>query len=236
MKKEKRIMAITIGLVCALLVAVMFAQFRTVEETDIAGIQNAREEELRTMISSWKTKYEETVQKIEETNAKITEYESKAESIQETDSLLDEELAQTSMLVGKTNVTGEGVIITLTDNATKQIEDTDLLYLMNELKLAGAEAISINDKRIINMTDIVMVNDNMLINGERVSSPYIVKAIGDQKYLSSSLSVKNSGYIDKYTNSGKTVSMVTERNINILAYNGANNLTELKYAREVEEQ
>lgn len=236
MKKERKVMAIVIGLVCVLLTAVMFAQFKTVEETDIAGIENAREEELRTMISSWKTKYEETIETLRETNSKIAEYESKAESVQETETLLDKELAQTNMLVGKTNVTGEGVILTLTDNQTKQIEDTDLLYLMNELKLAGAEAISINDKRIINMTDIVMVNDNMLVNGERVSSPYIVKAIGDQKYLSSSLSVKNSGYIDKYTNSGKTVTMTTDRNISILAYNGANNLMELKYAKEVEEQ
>ena len=236
MKREKKIIAITIGLVCILLMAVMFAQFRTVEKTDIAGIENAREEELQTMIASWKTKYEETTQKIEETRQKINEYVTKAESVQETENLLDAELAQTNLLVGKTEVTGEGVIITLTDNENKQIEDTDLLYLMNELKLAGAEAISINDKRMVNMSDIVLVNDIILINGERVSSPYVVKAIGDQKYLTSSLSVKNSGYMDKYTSYGKTVSMSVEKNIRIPAYDGGNNLMELKYAREVEEQ
>ena len=235
MKRDKQIMAITIGLVCIVLMAVMFAQFRTVEKTDIEGIQTAREEELRTMISTWKTKYEETQEKLEETNQKISEYKSTAMSTKETEELLDNELEQTNKLVGKIDVTGEGVIITLSDNRDRQIEDTDLLYLMNELKLAGAEAISINDKRILNMSDIVLVNDIILVNGERVSSPYVVKAIGDEKYLSSALSVKNSGCIDKYTSSGKTVSMETDSNIKILAYNGANNLMELKYVKEVEE-
>ena len=235
MSKEKKVMSITIGLVCVLLVAVMFAQFRTIEKTDVAGIENAREEELRTMIANWKTKYDETEKKIEETNQKIEEYKSTTASTRETEDLLDEELLQTNKLVGKTEVTGEGVIVTLTDNINKKIEDTDLLFLMNELKLAGAEAISINDKRIINMSDIVMVNEIILINGERVTSPYVVKAIGDQKYLSSSLSIKNSGYIDKYTNSGKTVSMSQEKNIRIQAYNNANNLMEFKYIKEVEQ-
>ena len=223
MKKEKQIMAITIGLVCVLLLAVMFAQFRTVEKTDIAGIETAREEELRTMISTWKTRYEETYEKTIETITKIEEYKNTTQSTQETEKLLDDELEQTNKLVGKTDVEGEGVIITLADNENRSIEETDLIFLMNELRLAGAEAISINEKRIVNMTDIVLVNDMILINGERVTSPYIVKAIGDEKYLSSALSVKNSGYIDKYKNSGKTVSLTLEKNIRIPAYNGANN-------------
>lgn len=234
MEKERKVMAITIFLVCILLVAVTFAQFRTIEETDITGIQTAREEELRTMIASWKTKYEETTAKLEEINEKILEYNDAKVSDVQASTLLEEELKQTNMLVGKTDVTGEGIIITLADNNEKQIEDTDLLYLLNELKLAGAEAISINDVRIVNMTEIVEVNDTILINEQRVTSPYIVKAIGDQTYLSSALSLKNSGFLDKYSNLGKTVSMTLEKNIKILAYNSNNNLMELKYSKEVE--
>lgn len=234
MNKEKIVMAVTIGMVCIVLIAVMFAQFRTIEETDITGIEAAREEELRTMIASWKTKYEEATEQISETKQKISEYYEKTASLEETKELLDKELAETNKLVGKTNVVGEGVIITLLDNEEREIEYTDLLSLMNELKLAGAEAISINDKRIVNMTDIVEVNGTILINEERVTSPYIVKAIGNQTYLSSALSLKNSGYIDKYTVLGKTISMVQDNNITILAYNSGNNLMEHRYAKEVE--
>ncbi len=235
MKKDKLAMSIIIGIVCIILVAVMYAQFRTIEETDITGIEAAREEELREMISSWRTKCEENEEKLAETNQKIAEYKEKETSVEETSKLIDEELNQTDMLVGKKDVTGEGIIVYLSDNDEKQIEDSDLLKLVNELKLAGAEAISINDKRIVNMTEIVEVNDTILINEERVTSPYTVKVIGNQKYLSSALSLKNSGFIDRSVSSGKTVSISEEKNVKILAYNNYNHLMELRYAKEVEE-
>ena len=234
--KNKNIMAVIIGAVCIILVAVMFAQFKTVEETDITGIETAREEELQTMLSSWKTKYEEIEEKLQDTQTKIAEYEQKINSKEETSELLDEELEQTNLLVGKTNVIGEGVIITLQDNNEKSIEASDLRTLVNELKLAGAEAISINDKRILNMTEIVDVNNRILINEDATVSPFIVKAIGNQKYLSSALSLKNSGFVDSYTKFGKTVEIKEEKNINILAYNGSKNQMQFKYAKEVEEE
>lgn len=234
MKKEKIFMSIIIGVACAILMTVMFAQFKTIEETDITGIETAREEELRTMISSWKSKYEETSEKLEETNQKINEYQEKVSSNQESSELLEQELLQTNKLVGKTEVTGEGIIITLSDNNETTILDTDLLKLINELRLAGAEAISINDVRVVGMTDIVEVNDTILVNEERVVSPYVVKAIGNQTYLSSALSLKNSGFIDMYTSSGKTVKMTIEKNIKIPAYRSQNNLMQFRYAKEAE--
>ena len=54
MKKNKIIMTIIIGLVCVVFFAVMFMQFRTVEETDITAIENMRETELRAAISNGK--------------------------------------------------------------------------------------------------------------------------------------------------------------------------------------
>lgn len=235
MKKDKIMMSVIIGIICVILITVMFAQFKTVEETDITGIETARETELQTMLSSWKTKYEEIEEKLADTKSKINEYNEKVQSNQEASELLDEELEQTNLLTGKTNVQGEGIIITLKDNEEKSIEASDLRTLINELKLAGAEAISINDKRILNMTEIVDVNGVILINEERVVSPFIVKAIGDQTYLSSAISLKTSGFIDSYTIMGKSVEMTKEKNINIMAYNGKKSQLQFKYAKEVEE-
>ena len=235
MKKDKIMMSVIIGIICVILITVMFAQFKTVEETDITGIETAREAELQTMLSSWKTKYEEIEEKLTDTRSKINEYNEKIQSNQEASELLDEELEQSNLLVGKTNVQGEGIIITLKDNEEKSIEASDLRTLINELKLAGAEAISINDKRVLNMTELVDVNGVILINEERIVSPYIVKAIGDQTYLSSAISLKTSGFIDSYTIMGKSVEMTKEKNINIMAYNGKKNQLQFKYAKEVEE-
>ena len=80
-----------------------------------------------------------------------------------------------------TTTDSEGNILSITND--------DLNKIVNELKLAGAEAISINDERIINMSDVFMTNDNtlMLVNGQRIIAPYVIKAIGDQTYLESTL-------------------------------------------------
>ena len=240
LEKNKKTITVIIGIVCIILVAVMFAQFRVVEETDITGIETAREEELQDMLSSFKTRYEEVEEKLIETEQKIQEYQEKLDSNEQASELLDEELRQTNLLVGKTNVEGQGVIITLRDNNEEIIEASDLRYLINELKLAGAEAISINNERILNMTEIVdiKVDDNnqyILVNENRMIGPYVVKAIGDQTYLSSALSLKNSGFIDSYTKMGKTVEMSLEKNVTILAYSGRKNQLQLRYAKEVKE-
>ena len=237
MKKDKIAMAIIIGLVCVVLIAVMFAQFKIIEQTDITGIENAREDELRTLVSTWKTKYEEIEEKLIDTKTKINEYKEKIETNEESSELLEEELQQTKLLAGKTNVIGDGIVVTLQDNSERQIEASDILELVNELRLAGAEAISINDKRIITTSEIVDVNV-IMVNEERIVSPYVVKAIGDQTYLSSAISLKTSGFIDKYTNSGKTVSFELQNNIKIYAYDANSNKgpIELKYAQEVVEE
>lgn len=235
MKQEKKnyvIMSVIIGLVCIVLLAVMFMQFKTIEETDITAIENMREAELRSAISEWKTKYEETAEKLSTNRKSIKEYQEKIEKNEEASSLIDEDLKESELLLGKTDVYGEGVIITLTDNSECKVEYYDLLDLINELRYAGAEAISINDVRITNMTEISQPNGLMIVDSEtRISSPYVVKAIGNQTYLSSTLSLKDTGFIDKYRAIGMTVNLETGKNIQILKYNGE---MKIKYMTEGE--
>lgn len=225
MKKFKLnnwVMASVILFVCICLVSVMFMQFRTVEETDITEIENMREAELRVILSEWKTKYEETNEKLKETNQKISEYQEKIVKNEAASEVVDEELKQSNVNVGKTDVVGEGVIVTLNDGQYEDIVSWDLIYLVNELKYAGAEAISINDIRVVNTTDIVDLAgySYILVGGQRLEAPYIVKAIGNQTYLSSILNLKDSGYVDLYKNEDKQVKMETSNKVQILKYNG----------------
>ena len=103
--------------------------------------------------------------------------------------------------------------------------------MVNELRFAGAEAISINGVRIMPMTDIVDIDSYIIIKpSQRIVSPYVVKAIGNQTYLVSTLCLKNSGYVDKYNNSGKSVKLEKQRNIKITKYTGN---MDIKYMKEV---
>lgn len=222
MKKGKNIMTITIGLVCFVLTCVMFMQFRTVEQTNITEIKNMQETELREKLSVWKEKYEETNVKYEETIQKLNEYKQKRESNQEASELLDKELLQAKTIVGLTDVKGNGIIVTLTDNENevdgRAVEAKDLNELVNQLRLAGAEAISINDQRITNMVDVFQVDSSILVNGKTqwISSPYVVKAIGNPKYLESALTTKQIGYVDQH--SEIKVDVIKQNNIKILKY------------------
>ena len=122
------------------------------------------------------------------------------------------------MLVGKTNVIGDGIVIKLTDTTEASYTAVDLLYLVNELKYAEAEAISINNQRITNSTEIVLINgQHILINGERVSGPYEVKAIGNQNKMQEVLNFENDGYIEEHKSKGYNIEMSLQSNIRIEA-------------------
>lgn len=218
--KEKLILSISIGCVALILTMVMFTQFKTVEQTDIVAIETMRETELRSELALWKQKYEEAETKLEDTNSKIEEYKTQMTSEQDATELLKQELTESQKFLGYTDVQGEGIIITLEDNSFKNIERFDLISLVNELKLAGAEAISINDERIVSNTDIALINNRIiLVNGRRTSGPYIVKAIGDKKYLESAITIKG-GYLDEIKANEKTISYTVEENIIINKYEG----------------
>ena len=225
-KKGKITVTITIGLSCLALSIIMFMQFKLVNETDITSIENMREEELRAELGNWKEMYEEANTQYEQKSQTLQEYKEKAESDTETSALVNQELERVNLLLGKTDVEGEGITITMPDTTTDSegnvlsITNDDLNKIVNELKLAGAEAISINDERIINMSDIFMTNDNtlMLVNGQRIIAPYVIKAIGDQTYLESTL-VGKGGSIDELKKQGYDISVEKSDKIKILKYN-----------------
>ena len=224
-KKGKITVTITIGIACLALSIVMFMQFKLVNETDITSIENMREEELRTELANWKEQYDEANEQYEQKSATLEEYKEKEESDAETENLVNEELANVNLILGKTDVEGEGITITLRDSSNDDgdaltITIDNLNTIINELKMAGAEAISVNEERIINMSDIAPINDKslILINGQRVISPYVIKAIGDSTYLESTL-VGKGGSIDELKKLGYDVAVEKSNKITIYKYN-----------------
>lgn len=221
-EKGKITMAIAISIACFALVSVMSMQFKIVNQTDITAIENMRETELRTELANWKAKYEETEEKYEEIEAKIEEYQQTKQSNEETEKLVDAELEQVNMTLGKTDIEGEGIQVILRETENEEISKinaNDLLVIVNALKLAGAEAISINDERIINMSDIVTINNTFIkINGQRILAPYVIKIIGNQSYLESAL-LGNGGYVDELEKIGHDISIEKVNKVKINKYN-----------------
>jgi uncharacterized protein YlxW (UPF0749 family) len=87
---------------------------------------------------------------------------------------------------------GDGVIITLDDargaSAAKDIEksichNTDLTDIVNQAWRGGAEAIAINDERIVGSSSIYCVGSTIMVNGTLMSPPFSVAVIGPQNDL-----------------------------------------------------
>lgn len=224
MEKDKKILILTISIMALILVCVMFMQFKVVNETDIAQIESMREDELEEAVAEWKEKYEEAYEKLSDTSDKINEYNEKMQSNAETEELINKELTEAKTNYGLTDVSGEGIIVTLTDTEEMAYDSDDLLELVNELRLAGAEAISINDERIVNTTDIVNITSTTIkVNSKNITSPYTIKAIGDNTYLKSALTIKN-GYYDIKEKNDYKIKIEEKSNIKIEKYSKALNL------------
>lgn len=228
--KAKITLTICIGFTALILTAIMFTQFKTVDQTDITAIETMREAELRTELTSWKTKYEDIETKIEERDSKIKEYKQELNNGASSLQLLEDEIKEAENYLGYTDLQGQGIVVTLKDTDIYNIENYELLKLVNELNIAGAEAISINDQRIVSSSDITLINNRIiLVNTKKISGPYTVKAIGDKQYFESALTIKG-GYIDDVRASGRDIEYRVEDNIVIPAYEGE---LSFQYAKEV---
>ena len=226
--KEKLVMSVTIGVACVALMAVMFMQFKVVEQTDITAIETMRESELKLELKSWTEKYNEINERYQDVVAKIEEYRNERVSDEKTAQLLHTELKQLNEALGKTDVEGEGIVIQVIDkeenllevSTVRRITAEDLVFVINELFGAGAEAISINGYRIITTSSIVDIGTEFIkVNGERIQSPYVINAIGNPDYLKSAVSVKD-GQLDVLKGFGHDINVNESKRIRIEKYNG----------------
>lgn len=221
MKKGKITVVITIAIACFALVTIMFMQFKIINQTDITSIEAMTEQELRMELATWRQKYEQAQVIYQENLEKLQEYKEKVKSDAESSKLIENELQKINKYLGKTDVQGEGIIIKLKDTTDEDvipITSEDLLFIVDYLRIAGAEAISINNERIVNMSDIVYVNNTIIyVNQQRILAPYEIKAIGNPTYLESTL-IGNGGYIDILRNSGFEVDITKSNKVTINKY------------------
>ena len=238
MKKGKITVCITIAIACFALAIVMSMQFKVVKETDITSIETMREEELRTELANWKKMYKEAQEQYDEKSAKLAEYKEKEQSTEESSKLVEKELEQTKMYLGKTDVEGQGITIKIQENTNQNnnseeesvtpISAEDLLVIVDYLKLAGAEAISINDQRLVSTSSITCDGNVISVNGEKISSPFIIKAIGNASFMNSALS--RPGGTVEYYNSYTPTSIKQSNNVTIKKYTGVINSKYIQYA------
>lgn len=100
---------------------------------------------------------------------------------------------------GDRRARGPGITITATptsadvQRAQSLITDNDLQLLVNGLWYAGAEAISLNGRRIGTMSAIRSAGGGITVNYDRIGPPYVVVALGNEDTLESRFNDNPSG-------------------------------------------
>ncbi|MBR5279659.1 MAG: DUF881 domain-containing protein [Clostridia bacterium] len=111
---------------------------------------------------------------------------------------LQTELDNVKLFAGLTEVKGRGVYVQInvgTRTNTGSLQNR-LLLLINELRASGAQAISINGKRIVAMSEIRVVDGNYIsVHAEQLVAPYEIYAIGDPSDLLNGITMNGNGLV-----------------------------------------
>ncbi len=100
------------------------------------------------------------------------------------------------LISGFLDVKGVGIVVTLNDAPARNemadpseliIHDADITAILNNLRAAGAQALSINNERILATSKQLCAGPTILINQNRYPVPYIIKAIGDPDSMAEAL-------------------------------------------------
>lgn len=230
---NKKQIAITLGAVCLVLTVGICVQVKTVKTTNSTVAQTFAENSLRDEVLKWKEKYDNISEELNNSEKELSKVREKSTKNDSSSLQKEEEITLNNNLLGKTNLVGQGIEMTVKDdpNATREsigtfddisdhiIHDADLRYLVNELKNAGAEAISINGQRLVNTTAITCIGNVIKVNDEKIASPFIIKAIG----LSESLAGldRPGSYIELLREKGIVVTIRKLNKVEIPKYTGA---------------
>jgi uncharacterized protein YlxW (UPF0749 family) len=214
---------------CFALTLGICVQIRTVTGSNsIAGENSGDNDKLRAEVLKYKEKYDNKYEELEKAEKELEEERKNSTENNSELEQKEEEIKQGNKMIGLTEVTGPGVIITLSDSKTDAstalnvsdllVHDADVLSVINELKNAGAEAISINDQRLVPTSSIVCGGNIIEINGEKVGAPFEIKAIGLPEQLAA-LS-RPGGYLSYLKRDTIEVELKKSNNITIPKYTG----------------
>jgi len=188
LKLEKWHVSITV--VCLLFGALFTSNLRAhLHENPMA----ARNKTLVNVIKTQDQKIAELEAEIKSIREKIQLYQT-AKTAQTELEPLQKELDRMKFLAGLTAVEGPGVQITLKDQEKAKtakesevdfyiIHYTDILYIVNDLRAGGAEAISVNGERVVSTSDIRCAGVFITVNLNRLAPPYKISAVGNPDNL-----------------------------------------------------
>lgn len=233
---NKKMISLVLGIMCFALTAAICIQIKTVRNSNSTVSQNYEQNKLKAEVLRYKEKYDNKIKEIEKIDEEL---QKEIEKLTENNSELEDAKNQINIgnkIIGVSEVEGSGVVITVSDSEVDNssilnysdllVHDKDILKIVNELKNAGAEAVSINGQRIVQTSSIICGGNIININGEKIGSPFIIKAIGLPETLAN-LS-RPGGYLSELEERKLKVDLKKSNDIKIPKYSGVLSFKYLK--------
>jgi uncharacterized protein YlxW (UPF0749 family) len=181
---------VSMTMICILLGIMLAVQYKSINyNQSMASFDNKRVDELKDeliKLNEQKSSLQDKLKELEKDNQ--TYANAKAGDSAAAQQIKDD-LNKAKIFAGLLDVKGKGIVVTLDNNAFIHVEDYDVLNVVNELRAAGAQAISVNDERVVAMTEIREAGQYIMINGKQFEAPFIIKAISDPDDLERSLTL-----------------------------------------------
>ena len=240
-KKRKRgeLAVVAAFLVLGFLLAVQLKSVRL--HTAVDATSASRLETLQTLYNDLVNERDGLQEQLATAQKELADYRSAAASGDGSEALKTE-VEYLSMVAGLTDVEGPGVMVILQDSTAANtsgdendylIHDSDLLSVVNELRDAGAQALSLNGQRILATSEIRCAGSVVLINGQRVAAPFVLYAIGDPTTLYNALTMRG-GVVDVLSQWKIQVSVTMSDKLLIEKYTGAIDTDHLSPAGDAE--
>lgn len=191
MNKKRETIILTI--MCFALSIAIAVQIKTVKNNGTTIGSTQSESNLKAQVLKMKEKYEQEYEWLEEQTNELETVRQNVSSHNDGLKELEDKIKKDNLLLGNSEVKGQGVIITLNDGKVDfnlldidqdpLIHAENVLHVINELRNAGAEAISINDERVTNKTAISCDGNVIVVNGSKIGTPITISAIGSSARL-----------------------------------------------------
>jgi uncharacterized protein YlxW (UPF0749 family) len=172
---------LTLAAVAFLLGLLVVVQLRT--QTTSSGLESKSAQDLTGIVGNLNTENDRLRSQVSDLQTQLDELRSDhavgASSVEQ----IQAELAKIRAWSGLDRVAGQGVTITVSGD----IDARGVNDLLNELRNAGAEAVAIEDVRVVARTTVSGLPGSLDVNGFLLHDPFRIRAIGRPETLVGSL-------------------------------------------------
>ncbi|MEI7884985.1 MAG: DUF881 domain-containing protein [Clostridia bacterium] len=178
-------------------------QYRT-QRTLSSTLITQKEQDLRSVWIALNKQSEKLDEEIKQLSTQYADLTQQSLSGSQSIDKINQDITSYNIVNSTEPVNGAGIIVVFDDELSTLLK-SDLIDLLNELWVAGAEAISVNSERINSFTTLEQYNSSadsyIIINKKKLVYPIVVKAIGNSAALENSLLMTN-GLVEYFNTFG----------------------------------